>query len=163
MAQFPTPARRSANRGCPIKERERADRPAPYLISAHGLLRIKFGLSQDWRRKIKCEVDRTAHAWSSRGQVSYPTAPLQISLLQKKSKWPEKERANDFSLSQYEGAQNIDKRMRKVTSTRSVAATFDGGLPPPSPYRCRFFTAKKRQGKCRKVGQNAKRGKEGRQ
>ena len=84
-------------------------------------------------------------------------APLQNSLLQKKSQSGQRRgRANDFSLFQYKGAQNIDKRMRKMTSTRSVAATFDGGLPPPSPYRWRVlqpYPPKKRQGKCRKVGQ----------
>ena len=141
MAQFPSPARQSANRGCPIKERERADRPAPYLISAHGpALRIKFGLSQDWRRKIKCEVDRTAHAWSSReDRYHIPLPHFKFLYCKRSPSGQRRGRANDFSLFQYKGAQNIDKRMRKMTSTRSVAATFDGGLPPPSPYRCSFL------------------------
>ena len=71
-------------------------------------------------------------------------------------------------LSRYNGAQNIDKKSKKVTSTRAVAATFvDGGLPLSfslslslslslHPYLCRIFTAsppKNGQGKCRKMGQ----------
>ena len=96
------PARQSANRGCPIKERERADRPTPYLISAHGLLRIKFGLSQDWRRKIKGEIYRTAHAQEDRlRQVSYhiPLPNFKFLHCRKSPSGQRRERVNDFSLS----------------------------------------------------------------